>query len=316
MRTRWIIAAVVAVVGLVFIGQGTSILAGSGGMYGDSRWAIVGAGDGRRSARRSAGPPFRNRRRGLSQPVQVVSSGPTVTEFPNRTSGSLSRLASASRRATISRVVEPHVGEPLVAVGPAVDVQQRPGAELLDEPLQLPGGDRPLAEVRRMDGDPSLPEEPQCGARGGRVRPPEDLDVRHLLGRGLRERSWHRIPDSLRPPAAWSGRAVATGYHGRHRRCRLDGLVHGQARRSPGFAGTRRRSARRSRRQHHRDRRRGRGHRWRADADDFGPGRHPRGVRRPRHWPYEEHDPTGGVEPDTMSVSDLRPGAAGRGSLG
>ena len=31
---------------------------------------------------------------------------------------------------------------------------------------------------------------------------------------------------------------------------------------------------------------------------------------------FEEHDPTGGIEPDAMSVSDLRPGAAGRGSLG
>jgi hypothetical protein len=31
---------------------------------------------------------------------------------------------------------------------------------------------------------------------------------------------------------------------------------------------------------------------------------------------FEEHDPTGGVEPDEMSVSDLRPGAAGRGTLG
>ena len=30
---------------------------------------------------------------------------------------------------------------------------------------------------------------------------------------------------------------------------------------------------------------------------------------------YEEHDPTGGLEPDELSVSDLRPGAAGRGSL-
>jgi hypothetical protein len=32
--------------------------------------------------------------------------------------------------------------------------------------------------------------------------------------------------------------------------------------------------------------------------------------------PFEEHDPTGGVEPDAMSVNDLRPGAAGRGALG
>jgi hypothetical protein len=32
--------------------------------------------------------------------------------------------------------------------------------------------------------------------------------------------------------------------------------------------------------------------------------------------PFEEHDPTAGVQPDAMSVNDLRPGAAGRGSLG
>ena len=31
---------------------------------------------------------------------------------------------------------------------------------------------------------------------------------------------------------------------------------------------------------------------------------------------FEEHDPTGGLEPDRLSVNDLRPGAAGRGSLG
>ena len=31
---------------------------------------------------------------------------------------------------------------------------------------------------------------------------------------------------------------------------------------------------------------------------------------------FEEHDPTGGIEPDGQAVSDLRPGAAGRGSLG
>ena len=31
---------------------------------------------------------------------------------------------------------------------------------------------------------------------------------------------------------------------------------------------------------------------------------------------FEEHDPTGGMEPDSLSVNDLRPGAAGRGSLG
>jgi hypothetical protein len=31
---------------------------------------------------------------------------------------------------------------------------------------------------------------------------------------------------------------------------------------------------------------------------------------------FEEHDPTGGLQPETMTVGDLRPGAAGRGSLG
>jgi hypothetical protein len=42
MRTRWIVAAVVTAVGLIFIAQGTNILPGSGGMYGDGRWAVVG----------------------------------------------------------------------------------------------------------------------------------------------------------------------------------------------------------------------------------------------------------------------------------
>ena len=31
---------------------------------------------------------------------------------------------------------------------------------------------------------------------------------------------------------------------------------------------------------------------------------------------FEEHDPTGGIEPDELWVNDLRPGAAGRGSFG
>ena len=31
---------------------------------------------------------------------------------------------------------------------------------------------------------------------------------------------------------------------------------------------------------------------------------------------FEEHDPTGGLDPDSVTVGDLRPGAAGRGSLG
>ena len=31
---------------------------------------------------------------------------------------------------------------------------------------------------------------------------------------------------------------------------------------------------------------------------------------------FQDHDPTGGLEPETMTVGDLRPGAAGRGVLG
>jgi hypothetical protein len=30
---------------------------------------------------------------------------------------------------------------------------------------------------------------------------------------------------------------------------------------------------------------------------------------------FEAHDPTGGVDPESMTVGDLRPGAAGRGSF-
>ena len=44
MRTRWIIAAVCVVAGLVWIGQGLGILSGTGFMVGDRTWAIAGAG--------------------------------------------------------------------------------------------------------------------------------------------------------------------------------------------------------------------------------------------------------------------------------
>ncbi|MFL5707884.1 MAG: hypothetical protein ACJ77Y_02695 [Chloroflexota bacterium] len=43
MRTRWIIAAVCVLAGLVWIGQGTGILKGSGFMVGDITWAVIGA---------------------------------------------------------------------------------------------------------------------------------------------------------------------------------------------------------------------------------------------------------------------------------
>lgn len=44
MRTRWIIAAILVVVGAVWIGQGLGLIRGSGFMVDDARWAIIGVG--------------------------------------------------------------------------------------------------------------------------------------------------------------------------------------------------------------------------------------------------------------------------------
>jgi hypothetical protein len=41
-RTRWAVIAVVVLVGLVWIGQGTGILQGSSFMVGDPFWAVAG----------------------------------------------------------------------------------------------------------------------------------------------------------------------------------------------------------------------------------------------------------------------------------
>ena len=43
MRTRWIVAAVCVLAGLVWMGQGTGVLKGSGFMVGDMTWAFAGA---------------------------------------------------------------------------------------------------------------------------------------------------------------------------------------------------------------------------------------------------------------------------------
>jgi hypothetical protein len=42
VRTRWIVAALLALVGLTFIGQGLGYIGGSA-MSGNSFWAVVGA---------------------------------------------------------------------------------------------------------------------------------------------------------------------------------------------------------------------------------------------------------------------------------
>jgi hypothetical protein len=42
MRTRWIVALVMAAVGLVWMGQGLGIIRGSSFMVGDVRWMFAG----------------------------------------------------------------------------------------------------------------------------------------------------------------------------------------------------------------------------------------------------------------------------------
>ena len=42
-RSRVVLAVLLVAVGAIFIGQGTGVLAGSGAMVGDSRWAWIGA---------------------------------------------------------------------------------------------------------------------------------------------------------------------------------------------------------------------------------------------------------------------------------
>ncbi|TFG67264.1 MAG: hypothetical protein E4H24_06620 [Thermomicrobiales bacterium] len=44
MRTRWIIAAILVVVGAVWIGQGLGLIRSSSFMTDDIRWALVGGG--------------------------------------------------------------------------------------------------------------------------------------------------------------------------------------------------------------------------------------------------------------------------------
>ena len=43
MRTRWIIAAVLMLIGAAWIAQGLGFLPGTGFMDGDMTWAVIGA---------------------------------------------------------------------------------------------------------------------------------------------------------------------------------------------------------------------------------------------------------------------------------
>jgi hypothetical protein len=43
IRSRTILAIILVAIGLVWIGQGTGVLKGSGFMVGDMKWAVIGA---------------------------------------------------------------------------------------------------------------------------------------------------------------------------------------------------------------------------------------------------------------------------------
>ena len=43
MRNRWIVAVVLALVGLIWMAQGLGLVGGSGFMIGSGFWAVVGA---------------------------------------------------------------------------------------------------------------------------------------------------------------------------------------------------------------------------------------------------------------------------------
>jgi len=43
IRARTIVAIVLVAIGVVWIGQGTGILQGTGFMVGDPKWAVIGA---------------------------------------------------------------------------------------------------------------------------------------------------------------------------------------------------------------------------------------------------------------------------------
>ena len=43
IRARTILAVILVAIGLVWVGQGSGLLKGTGFMVGDSRWALIGA---------------------------------------------------------------------------------------------------------------------------------------------------------------------------------------------------------------------------------------------------------------------------------
>ena len=106
MRTRWIIAAALVAVGLVWIGQGLGLLPRLELHGRRPRWAV-----GRRwscwSAARSWADRVQEPPPGLSQAVQVASAGPTVTvvaEADERQPQQLRRRPAAEPRSPPSSI--------------------------------------------------------------------------------------------------------------------------------------------------------------------------------------------------------------------
>ncbi len=178
----------------MWVGQGSGLLGGGSFMVGDPLWIIFGVLAIVVGHRLHVG---RAARAGLNHDFQVASAGPAVTASPKRTRGRRNRRGSARSRSTIPALVHRQVAEPGLAVGPAGRVEQRLGAELLDEPPQLARRDRLPAEIHEMDLGPTLLEE--ADRRPGRLvlLEAEDLDARRG-GRTGRIRS-HDAEGSGRP---------------------------------------------------------------------------------------------------------------------
>lgn len=214
-------------------------------------------------------------------------------------------------------VAHRQIAQTCVAVGPRSLVEQGTRPKSLHEPAQLGGCDPALAQIHGMDCDATFTKEPMGRPGVARVVESEDLDIGHPLGRLGRE--WGRHRGSV----TCAGDAMSPGSRPRPGTIRLH--ISGGTRVTVWFT---------------------------LQLDD-APGSlarvatalAERGVNitgivgvaedtdgalmlttsdptRTREafsaldLVFEEHDPTGGLEPESMTVGDLRPGAAGRGSLG
>jgi hypothetical protein len=88
-------------------------------------------------------------------------------------------------------IAEAHVRQSGIAVGPGGLVEHGAGTESLGEPTQFTGRDLAFPKVGIVHHDAPLAEEPDGRAGRRRVVRPEQLDVRHPLGRLGGQRRGH-----------------------------------------------------------------------------------------------------------------------------